>query len=93
MDYEEQLREYDEGFDVYDHITESLGIAESTLRNWLNISHNHFCDPSKLVNICSLINDPRPINLLSEYLSFFGNQINKPQNNHGDTPWKQTKKC
>lgn len=72
MDYEDKQREYDETFDVYEYLSETLGegFAEPTLRKWVNIHQNSFCNHEQLLLISKLISDPRPVKILINYLEF-----------------------
>lgn len=69
LDYEEKRREYEEDFDVYDFICETLGegFAEPTVRKFLNINNSSFFEPEKFLALCDLCNDYRPVQVLKKY--------------------------
>lgn len=69
-DYEDKRRDIDEGFDVYEYLQDTLaeGFAEPTIRKVLNVNNSIMLDPEKLLTLCDLINDYRPIEILISYM-------------------------
>lgn len=70
-DYEDSRQTDDEFFDVYEFLNDSLGegFSSSTTRNYLNPNNDRFFEPEKLLLICDLINNYRPIDALITYFN------------------------
>lgn len=70
-DYEQHRRNDDEFFDIYEFLFDKLGegFSTSTTRNYLNPNNDRMFEPEKLLLICDLINNYRPIDALISYFN------------------------
>lgn len=70
QDYEEKRRQLHPEFDVYEFLHDTLkdGYSSFWVRKAINPFIEHFFEPQRLVVVCKLIEDKRPIQILIQYL-------------------------